>query len=1009
MSSEDYLDKLLKQMMGDIDPAQEFAEKPAEPEPASEAAPENNTEETPSIDEEIPTIGEEIASINEEIPSVEGDIPSVDEEIPSIDTDFPSIDTEIPSVEGDIPSIDEEIPSIDTDIPSIDTEIPSIEGEVPSVDTEIPSIDEPDLISDSDEKIIIAEQNISHDMEIPMDVDTMGVVIDSAPSLEPAKEAPLDSEIADLMADIMPSFDAGLTSVSEELAAEAHKEVSEDNPVIDIPEIEIPAVEPVAEEAPAEEPVIEVSSDEPGLDIPSLDIPPEVTAEVSAPSEETPADDILNPDDIAAMIEQENIEATAEEPSIEIPEIEIPAEEPVAEEAPAEGSSSAMTVSPDDVNPDDIAELLANENTIFFGDDMPAGESAAEESAVESVAEESAVEESASDEPAIVETVPGEADSAVDGSVPEMDINAELAALNAELEADDGMGEEDIEAMLAKAREEGEAEQSGEEMPLGDLIDTSNDGEVDAIGDLLDKAERNEAIDAGAIDNITNGPAMPDPFDERAALQEAAADSKESKKAERKRLKEEKAAARKKAKEEKAAAKAAKKAQKSESSAPSTPGSDNVGADLHDTDLSDVEALLAGAEIAGSMTEAPEPDAAPASGDGRVELTEDSVGFSEPMEDVFSNFGLDTGELSSAAEESPSGSPVSDTAESAPDVDIPSEGGTSSGTEEEGGKKPSLLDKIKGIFSKIGGALAESDDEEDESGELMLSDENAQVLEELEQEGDGGKKKKDKKAKKDKGSSPDGEGGEGGEEGTKKDKKPKKEKKHKKEKAPAPDDGKPGKKIPLKNIVMVVIVCGMFAAVLFIIVRFAGDFSIKKAGRAAFKNEDYQTCYQDLFGKDLNETETIMFNSSECILRIRLWLREYEILSEEGSEVRALDSLIQSVNAYPGLYASAVEWRCLDKVEPTYSEMLSILSQKYGLSAEEAVLIASEPDDIVYTRLVNAIAGGSTYTDAMNQINGIPSESEAPLPEPEPEPEPLYDLLPEEDGVTGEGFVENND
>jgi hypothetical protein len=114
------------------------------------------------------------------------------------------------------------------------------------------------------------------------------------------------------------------------------------------------------------------------------------------------------------------------------------------------------------------------------------------------------------------------------------------------------------------------------------------------------------------------------------------------------------------------------------------------------------------------------------------------------------------------------------------------------------------------------------------------------------------------------------------------------------------------------------------------------------------------------------------------------------------------------VNAYPGLYASSVEWGCLDKVEPTYSEMLSILSQKYGLSAEEAVLIASEPDDIIYTRVVNAIAGGSSYTDAMNEINGISSGNEdAPLPEPEPEP--LYDLLPEEDGVTGEGFVENND
>ena len=283
---------------------------------------------------------------------------------------------------------------------------------------------------------------------------------------------------------------------------------------------------------------------------------------------------------------------------------------------------------------------------------------------------------------------------------------------------------------------------------------------------------------------------------------------------------------------------------------------------------------------------------------------------------------------------------------------------------------------------------------------MKLSDENAQILDEMNKEGDGDKKKK-KKDKKKKGEEK-AEGGDDIRDVEEKPKKPKKEKKPKKAKEPAADE-KPEKKLSTKKIVMVVIVCGMFASLIFITIKFAGDYSVKKAGRTAFKNEDYQACYQDLFGKKLNETETIMFNRSECILRIRLWLREYEILADEGSEIKALDSLIQSINAYPGLYTSAVNWGCLDKVEPTYQEMLGILNNKYGLTTEEAFSIAAEPDDIVYTRLVHEVVNGMSYTDAYNKINGIVTE-----PEPEPVKEVVKDdLLQEEDGIGNDNFVDN--
>ena len=116
--------------------------------------------------------------------------------------------------------------------------------------------------------------------EIPQNVDSMGLVIDRAPSLSPAEEAPLDSEIADLMADIMPSFDAGLKSVSEDLTISSiddSNNYSSQKVFTDIDsnkeEDEEPASDIVVPEEPViEEPVIEEPTiDEPVIEEPSLD------------------------------------------------------------------------------------------------------------------------------------------------------------------------------------------------------------------------------------------------------------------------------------------------------------------------------------------------------------------------------------------------------------------------------------------------------------------------------------------------------------------------------------------------------------------------------------------------------------------------------------------------------------------------------------------------------------------------------------------------------------------
>ncbi len=59
--------------------------------------------------------------------------------------------------------------------------------------------------------------------------------------------------------------------------------------------------------------------------------------------------------------------------------------------------------------------------------------------------------------------------------------------------------------------------------------------------------------------------------------------------------------------------------------------------------------------------------------------------------------------------------------------------------------------------------------------------------------------------------------------------------------------------------------------------NFLADYTAKRSGREAYYAGDYQTCYQNLMGKELDETEQVMYSQSESILTIRMWLREYEV------------------------------------------------------------------------------------------------------------------------------------
>ena len=301
--------------------------------------------------------------------------------------------------------------------------------------------------------------------------------------------------------------------------------------------------------------------------------------------------------------------------------------------------------------------------------------------------------------------------------------------------------------------------------------------------------------------------------------------------------------------------------------------------------------------------------------------------------------------------------------------------------------------KKKGFFAKLLDLLTEEDEEEgtEESG-LILSEENEAILKELDQEK--GTKKKGKKEKKKKGK---GEASEDEVMPEKKEKKPKKPKKVKEPKLKEPEE--PGKKLSKRRVLLIFLICISIGAVILLLGTVSIDFSDKRKASKAYSQGDYETCYENLVGKRLNGNQQIMFGKSKSILSMRLWIREYEMLAEQGQEPEALDSLMQSVHDYPKLYNYSDQWNATSEVQEIYGQMLNILLEKYHLTEEEAKQIANEPDDLIYSKTVRWIAGGGTYAEWIRMSEEKTEESEQGLTSDR-------DVLPEEDELSEIRFAD---
>ena len=312
-----------------------------------------------------------------------------------------------------------------------------------------------------------------------------------------------------------------------------------------------------------------------------------------------------------------------------------------------------------------------------------------------------------------------------------------------------------------------------------------------------------------------------------------------------------------------------------------------------------------------------------------------------------------------------------------------------SANSEEDGKE-----KKKGFWHRL---MEELTREEEEPENQESVDENEEILKELEAEDQikekkknkKEKKKKDKKGKKSKNASADeeNEDASGEAESKKKKKKPKREKK---EKAKGPKEKSP-KILSKKMLFSTIAFCATIIAAIVLFSIFLPDYADKKNARTAFYTGDYSKVYELLYDKNLNQSDQLIFERANVVLKLQRRLDSYELNKKIGQEAEALDALLQGTLKYEEILSDAT-YGAEEELQALYRKILDHLEQDYGIGEEEARTINSY-DSETYSRKIYSVVNGEDFSDL---------EQEAGEEGKTADNDKLQDVLPEEEDLIQE-------
>ncbi len=266
---------------------------------------------------------------------------------------------------------------------------------------------------------------------------------------------------------------------------------------------------------------------------------------------------------------------------------------------------------------------------------------------------------------------------------------------------------------------------------------------------------------------------------------------------------------------------------------------------------------------------------------------------------------------------------------------------------EERKKKPGALKRLFTFLTESEDDLEETDKGEiAEKEQLGLSQENADILEDL-----GKQKKKDKKEKKKKEKAP-------------KEKKPKvkkekkaKPKKEKKVKPPAEPE-KPLRPIGVRRIAVTLFFAATILGMICLFVFYIPGVMERQEGRQAFLDGDYQKAYELLETKKVKGGEADILKGATLCMEMERQVESYEVYHKmDGMELQQLDALIFGIEKYQRIQDEAQQYGVIESVRDSYIEILGILDTEYGVSEEQALALTQITDKVAYTKALKQILG----------------------------------------------------
>ena len=270
------------------------------------------------------------------------------------------------------------------------------------------------------------------------------------------------------------------------------------------------------------------------------------------------------------------------------------------------------------------------------------------------------------------------------------------------------------------------------------------------------------------------------------------------------------------------------------------------------------------------------------------------------------------------------------------------------------GKKSKKNKKEKtegGFFSKLSKVVfGEDEDDAGDKVEILenngtdvseLSEENQQILAELETAGEEEDKKKKEKKKEKK----------------KKEKKPK-PKKPKKEKKPKPKKPKKEKKpkevdktppLPKKPVIAIILMTASLFGFVMLTTNLLGYQTSITEAKNAFEEGDYVSAYQNIQGMGIKEKDENFYIKLSVLAAISEKYNSYLIFKNNGKYEMAIDSLICAYGRCDLNQKNAKEYEFEPELEELRGKVITTLLQEYDLTGDEALQLYQSKTRKIYT------------------------------------------------------------